>query len=578
MRKLTFAIFCLAAFCVTPDISAQSFFNKLKKAAKEKVEQEVNKNVKKVVPGNVASKVSVGKKQSNKSSKLEKQVDAMVGKRNNKNMEDQAPSVRLPKTHTALFAPLGYPIEAKYGIKKAKPIAPPKSQAEKPQEAWNNKLPNVQELDNQSLVDEYLMLDDCVKKGIINIKLDVPSSWRYNHLVTDELLARVNALNNLVEQYNEAMDEYADDDTYNWVINGIHRKIANILEGRAYKTLIRSSIAPLFTVKDYSVNDKTKAYFKAHGGYENATKGTLTTWDPQLSTKTVSTSSGQTGRVANENGSGATIDLNGITYILHNSKGNAGWAFISKVATSVVVAGKDLVIPDYITYDGKKYPVRRMRSELFKGTALKSVKLPSTLQEIPNAAFRGTPITEITIPASVNTIQGSAFYGCTQLKKVVFEGNSAKAIHGCFQNCVSLTSVKFPRSVGQMSYDMFAGCSNLTSVILPENITQIYKSMFKGCKNLKTVTIPRSVTKVEEGAFENSGVVELDLSNVKELGLGCFSGCRSLKSLKLNANLKSTFVSDIYTETGLDQVPALQVKIANGQYVLPAGISFVSGR
>lgn len=565
MKKHTIVTLCLAAFCAAPNMSAQSIFKNIKNVAKDKVE----KTVKKVVSGKAGSSTQSGNK------RLEKQVDAMVGKKNNKNMKDQTPTVRLPKTHTALFAPLGYPIEAKYGIKKAKPIAPPKDA--KAQSAWNDKLPNVQELDNQSLVDEYLLLDDYVDRGIVTPVGTAPASWRYHTLVCGELGERCEALNKLVEKYNEAVEEYADDDTYNWIINGIHRDLATILEGRAYKTLIRSSLKPLFTVKNYCVNDRTKAYFADHGGYENAHKTIMTVWNLEPNRKSVSTSvAGQSGEVVNESGAGATIDMAGVTYTLHN-KGNSTFAFISKVVTTAV-AGKDLVIPDYVTYNGKKYTVTGMRGEIFKGTTIRSVKLPSTLREIPNSAFRETPITEITIPASVNIIQGSAFYGCKKLAKVVFEGNSAKAIHGCFQNCISLTSVTFPRSVGQMSYDMFSGCINLTSVSLPNDITEIYNSMFKGCKKLKAITIPRSVATVGESAFANSGIVDLDLSSAKELGLGCLSGCASLKSLKVNASLKANFMTDIYSDVGLEGSPALQLRLVNDKCVLPAGISFVNGK
>ena len=569
MRKRTIVILCLAIFCGTPNMSAQSFLNKVKKAAKERVEREV----KKVVPGNSSSKTSTGSKQSAKSRALERQADAMVGKGNNKNTEDQAPTVRLPKTHTALFAPLGYDIEAKYGVKKAKPVAPPKdADAQVP---WSDKLPDVQELDNQSLVDEFLLLNDCVNKGII--KNLTPADWRFRHLVMDELRARCDALDKMVEKYNETVDEYKDDDAYNWIINGLHRDIAAVLDSRAYKTLIRSSITPLFSVKDHCVNEKTKTYFKAHGGYENATKVKMTVWNPEPNRKRVSTSeSGKTAEVLSENASGAKVDMDGVTYVLHN-KGKSTYAFISEAATTAV-AGKALVIPDYVTFNGKRYPVRGMRAGVFRGKTIKSIKLPSTLQEIPNGAFRETPITEITIPASVNIVQGSAFYGCKKLAKVVFEGNSMKELHGCFQNCISLASVKLPNNVGLMSYDMFAGCINLMSVTLPQNITQIYKSMFKGCTKLKTVAIPRSVTKIEGAAFANSGIAELDVSGVKEFGLGCFSGCKSLKSLKLNASLKANFVSEIYTEAGIIDSPFLQVKYVNDQYVIPAGITFIGGR
>lgn len=118
-----------------------------------------------------------------------------------------------------------------------------------------------------------------------------------------------------------------------------------------------------------------------------------------------------------EVGAGATVDIEGVLYVLHNSNnGGASHAFISEVAKTAV-AGKNIVISDYVTYNGKKYPVTEMRGNIFSGTAIKSVKLPSTLTEISNSAFRETPITEIVIPASVKIVQGSAFYGCKNLTK-----------------------------------------------------------------------------------------------------------------------------------------------------------------
>ena len=313
----------------------------------------------------------------------------------------------------------------------------------------------------------------------------------------------------MVEQYNEAKEEYGAD-TYQWVINGIHNKIVSVLDFREYIILIRSSLTPLFTLKDKWISDETKAYFNAHGGYENAHKANWTVWDPQPNKKSITTSaSGQTGKVIEEVGAGATVDIEGVLYVLHNSNnGGASHAFISEVAKTAV-AGKNIVISDYVTYNGKKYPVTEMRGNIFSGTAIKSVKLPSTLTEISNSAFRETPITEIVIPASVKIVQGSAFYGCKNLTKVVFENDVMDEVHGCFQKCINLKNVKFPRRVGLMSYDMFEGCVNLTEVMLPENLSEIYSSMFSGCKNLKNVDIPASVTKVGNSAFSDSGITSL---------------------------------------------------------------------
>ena len=343
MNARTLLILSLVVLSGAPCASAQSFKERLKNAAK-KIEQKVKQEV---APKKLPEKSG---NTSSLDSELQKRHDAMVGPDNNKNAEDEAPTVRLPETHTALFAPLGYPVEATYGIKSVKPVMPPREASD--QVNWSEKQPNVYELDNQSLVAEFLMLDDCFADGYI--KTLTPAHWRYDEIVKGELWARVGALNKMVEQYNEAKEEYGAD-TYQWVINGIHNKIASVLDSREYKTLIRSSLTPLFTLKDKWISDETKAYFNAHGGYENAHKANWTVWDPQPNKKSITTSaSGQTGKVIEEVGAGATVDIEGVLYVLHNSNnGGASHAFISEVAKTAV-AGKNIVISDYVTYNGKK--------------------------------------------------------------------------------------------------------------------------------------------------------------------------------------------------------------------------------
>ena len=566
MNTRTILLLSLAVLATGPALSAQSLRENLKKAA-EKVGKQIEQEVTKNLPVKKGTTTKRASGTSSRDAELEKQYEAMLGPGVG-NAEDEPPTAKLPKQHTALFAPLGYPIEASYGLKKAKPQLPPK-QAEK-QVDWTEKLPYIYELDNQSLVDEFLLLDQCVEDGYIHNL--TPAMARYDN-VKGEVFARADALNGMVEQYNEAMDEY-NSETYQWVINGIHRKLADILDSREYKTVVRTSLTPLFLLKGNFVNEKTKKYFELYGGYENAINVKMTVWDPQPEKKSIGTSEeGQSGKVVDENASGATVDIGGIIYVLHNTNsGKAGSAFISE-AVKTAVAGKDIVIPDYVNYNGKKYPVRDMRADVFNGTTIKSVKLPSTLTEISNAAFRGTPITEIVIPASVKKIQGSAFYGCKSLSKVVFEGDSMEELHGCFQECTSLKSIKFPSRVGLMSYDMFRGCTNLTEVVLPDNLKEIYSSMFEGCKKLTKLDVPPTVTKVGMHAFGDSGITELDLSHVKEFEGFCFSGCKALKTVKLNSSLKEDFLMETYDE--FMECPLLEVKYVNNEYVYPAGFIFV---
>lgn len=173
---------------------------------------------------------------------------------------------------------------------------------------WSEKQPNIFNLNNKSLVDEFLLLDDCFKNGYF--KTLTPAHARYEN-VEGELYARANELNKLVELMAEARSEYGSESPQ-WVINGLHDKIASILEGDKYKTLIKSSISPFFTVKGL-INDETKEYFQKHGGYENATKATMTKWDPKPVKQSISTSgTSQSGTIVSENASGATVDIGGM--------------------------------------------------------------------------------------------------------------------------------------------------------------------------------------------------------------------------------------------------------------------------
>lgn len=105
----------------------------------------------------------------------------------------------FPKNHTAVFAPAGEAISPKYGTISVKPSTPPKEDVKQPD--WNDAQPDIYELDNQSLIESYMVLKKCMNNG--HIGHSSPASFRYN-TVLDELLERANTLNNFVEYYIEA--------------------------------------------------------------------------------------------------------------------------------------------------------------------------------------------------------------------------------------------------------------------------------------------------------------------------------------------------------------------------------------
>lgn len=539
---------------------AQGFLNKIKKVTKQ-VEQKVDN-----VLDRKPSKGKMPKKSNGSKTRIDRQVDAMVGPSNNRNAEDQAPTVRIPKNHTALLAPLGYDIGPEYGVKTVTPQKPP-AKADK-QVAWRDKMPDPRLLTNACLVEMFEMLRDASDYADMSLS----PAGAYGTLVDEVLLDRIEAMEKMKASIEEAESEYDDPDSYNWVINSSHRMVVRAISSDAYKALVRSSVEPLFTLeKKFDDYAEMTSYFEKHGGMKNTHEMTLTKWDPEPNKEKVSTSSGVSGTVVDSNASGGTIDISGVYYIVHIKQNRA----IVKKVEKDALRGKDIVIPAYVTFKGTKYPVTLVAASAFENAQINSVKLPSSLKEIGLKAFRATNIKELVIPASVKKVEGSAFAYCPNLTKVTFAASHMELIEGCFAGCHKLQSVTFPASLTRdMTYDMFRDCPMLTTVTLPKNLRTVPQQMFSGCKNLRKIDLPATVTKIDGHAFSGCPITDLVITGVTEVDDSSFMGCKSLKTITINKTLRDKLIDEnywLYT-TNFSDNPSLQLVLKNGQVSLPAGV------
>lgn len=539
---------------------AQGFLNKIKKVTKQ-VEQKVDN-----VLDRKPSKGKMPKKSNGSKTRIDRQVDAMVGPSNNRNAEDQAPTVRIPKNHTALLAPLGYDIGPEYGVKTVTLLKPP-AKADK-QVAWRDKMPDPRLLTNASLVDMFEMLRDASDYA----DMSSTPAGQYRELVDETIRARIDVLENMRENIEEVEDKYDIPDTYNWSINMSHRLVVRDISSDAYKALVRSSVEPLFTLeKKFDDYTEMTSYFEKHGGIKNTHKMTLTKWDPEPNKEKVSTSSGVSGSVVDSNASGGTIDISGVYYIVHIKQNRAIVKHVEKDA----LRGKNIVIPDYVTFKGTKYPVTLVAASSFENAQINSVKLPSKLKEIGLKAFRATNIKELVIPASVKKVEGSAFAYCPNLTKVTFAASNMELIEGCFAGCHKLQSVTFPASLTRdMTYDMFRDCPMLTTVTLPKNLRTVPQQMFSSCKSLRKIDLPATVTKIGGHAFSGCPITDLVITGVTEVDDSSFMGCKSLKTITINKTLRDKLIDDnywLYT-TNFSDNPSLQLVVKNGQVSLPAGV------
>lgn len=99
-RKFVFSVSLLIGIVVfSLPLQAQSFGNLFRRAAQHATQQVVRKTVEKA-----AENKQDKQKQSSRDKQLEKQMDAMIHPGASKEVqEDEAPTVRLPKQHTALL-------------------------------------------------------------------------------------------------------------------------------------------------------------------------------------------------------------------------------------------------------------------------------------------------------------------------------------------------------------------------------------------------------------------------------------------------------------------------------------------
>ena len=92
--------------------------------------------------------------------------------------------------------------------------------------------------------------------------------------------------------------------------------------------------------------------------------------------------------------------------------------------------------------------IEKIGYDTFKNNwSLQEIIFPSNLKEILSESFCNcTSLVKLRIPASVVRIQSGVFHGCTQLREVIFEGNT-RVDEDAFQNCPNLVTQIFPSKI-----------------------------------------------------------------------------------------------------------------------------------
>lgn len=177
-------------------------------------------------------------------------------------------------------------------------------------------------------------------------------------------------------------------------------------------------------------------------------------------------------------------------------------------------------------------------------SSLKSVTLPTGITSIPNYAFRNcSALMTLVIPYTVTSIAQYAFAGCSVLTGVELPSGCRTIGRYAFSNCNGIVSMDFPASLSSIGEAAFSGCTALNSIVLPNGVSLVAEA-FSGCTMLASVVLPADMTVIPDNCFYNcTKLASISWPDaLTTIGSYAFSGCRfgdNNSTLQLPASVES---------------------------------------
>ena len=198
----------------------------------------------------------------------------------------------------------------------------------------------------------------------------------------------------------------------------------------------------------------------------------------------------------------------------------------------------NVVIPEFVTYEGREYCVKIIGSGAFDGcNIITSVIIPNSVTTIEYVAFRNcSNLSDINIGTNVTRVSLNAFSGTAWYDNLpdgmVYVGKVAYKYKGEMPEGTHFSIKEGTLSISEQA---FALCSGLASVTIPEGITTIEELAFGGCANLVSVKLPESLTSIGPGVFSDCvSLSSIDIpKGTTRIGSGAFARCRSLSSITI---------------------------------------------
>jgi hypothetical protein len=213
----------------------------------------------------------------------------------------------------------------------------------------------------------------------------------------------------------------------------------------------------------------------------------------------------------------------------------------------------------------------------------------SNLKKIGEGAFAFSAIRSITLPASVNEIDGSAFMGCRLEAVAIDPGNQRFIVRGrtlltsdgteivrffgiegeiivgkevevlqksCFESFWQLRELRIERGskLRRICRSALSGCNSLRSIVVPASLSEIEDFALKECIGLEYFRVPEDaiLRKIGDEAFAGCTCLKFFYfpKNVESIGKNCFQKCPSLSRLRFGSG---DTLKRIVGDTALDE-------------------------
>lgn len=199
---------------------------------------------------------------------------------------------------------------------------------------------------------------------------------------------------------------------------------------------------------------------------------------------------------------------------------------------------------DKLSYVRLPDTIRSIETGAFVNTSsLTEIVLPEGLESLGMLAFGGSALKEVKLPSTLYDISGNPFASSLEAVTVadgtvkyyvengaVYEDRSIRIVPSATSGTYVVPDGTV--SVGQAAF-MY---SKISAVYLPANLKEIETGGFGYCKKLKAVYMEEGVESIQNIAFTKCADLQ-DITipkSVKSIGSEAFAGCTSLKSVTIS--------------------------------------------